>query len=199
MRYFVVAVALSACFLGSSPGVSAQDRNQPPAGQRKSEHKTKVDLRYDRKKDVTTVRLDELKLWENPTGFEQVVITFSFDYPKRVIAIPKTVLFIVRTAVEEGPLFDYQRDLVVTADGSRLNLGEMNGGDKRNRSLTPQRSEIYFERLTLAIPYEDFATIARARSVTVQLGERSYNLSDKQLQSLSDFLEMMQAEGREFR
>ena len=199
MRYFVVAIALSASFLDPSLGVSAQDRNRPPAGQRKSEHKTKVDLKYDHKKDVTTVWLDELKLWENPTGFEQVDITFSFDYPKRVIATPKTVLVTVRTAMQGGPLFDYQRDLVVTADGSRLSLGEMEGGDRRSRSLTPQRSEIYFEKLALAIPYEDFAAIARAKSVTVQIGERSYNLSDKQLQSLNDFLELMEAEGREFR
>ena len=199
MRYFVITVTLSAFFLGSSLSVSAQDTNQPTTGQRKPKHKTKVDLRYDSKKDITTVRLDYMKLWENPIRFEQVDISFSFDYPKRTIVTPKTVLVIVHSAMQGGPLFDYKRDLVVIADGSRLSLGEMEGGDKRGGSLTPRKGEMSFERLKLAIPYEDFAVIAKAKNVTVQIGERAYNLSDKQMQSLSDFLELMQAEGQEFK
>lgn len=199
MNYFIIIITLVASFIVSTLSVFPQGTNQPTAGQRKSKHKTKVDLRYDRKKEITTVWLDYMKLWENPTGFEQVDISFSFDYPKRTIVTPKTVLITIHAATEGGPRFEYQRDLMVVADGSKLSLGEMDGGDKRGGSLTPRSGGVYFERLKLAISFEDFAVVARAGNVTVQIGERAYKLSDKQLQALSDFLELMQAEGREFR
>ena len=199
MRYFIITITLNALFLSSPGWVTPQDTNRPADGRRKPTHKTKVDLRYDKKKELTTVWLDYMKLWENPTAFEQVDISFSFDYPMRTIVTPKTVLVTVHSAVQGGPLFDRQRDLVVVADGSRLSLGEMDNGDKSGGSLTPRGRAITFERLRLAIPYEDFAVIARARNVTVRIGERAYKLSDKHLQSLSDFLELMQAEGQEFK
>ncbi len=198
MRYFLITITLSAIFLSYPSGVFPQDTNQPPANQRKAKHKTKVDLRYDKKKDTTTIWLEYMTLWKNPIGFEQVDISFSFDYLKRTIVTPKSVVITIHSATNGGLLFENKCDLIVIADGSSFNFGNMKGGCNQNRSLTPKRGT-FFERLSVSIPYEDFSRIAKSQKVNIQVGERTYNLSEKQILSLSDFLELMRQEGQEFK
>ena len=80
--------------------------------------------------------------------FERVDISFSFNYSGRTIVTPKSVLVIIHSSTQSGPLFYYKRDLVVSADGSRLSLGKMLGGDKRRQLfLVLRKIKIrYFER-----------------------------------------------------
>ena len=198
MKYVVVTITFAAIILSYPSGVFSQGANQPSANQRKSEGKTKVDLRYDKKKDTTTVWLEYMPLWKNPLGFEQVDISFSFDYPKRAIVTPTSVSVTVHSATKGWPLFENKCDLIVMADGSSFSYGDMKGGCNQNRNLTSGR-DTSLERLSAAIPYEDFSRIAKAKEVKVQIGGRAYDLSEKHLQSLNDFVELMRQEGQEFK
>lgn len=198
MRYFVSALALSAVFLFYPLEAFPQDNNQPAVTASKSRRKTKVDVKYDKKKELTTVWLRDLILSKNPQGFEQINMSVSFSYPQHTIVKPKTVLIVIYSASMNGTLFDYYRDLAAIADGFRLKMGKMEYSSGQSE-LTPLRATLSSEFLRLAIPYDDFSRIAKAKVAMVQIGERKYNLSDKQLQSLNDFLELMQQEGQEFK
>jgi hypothetical protein len=57
----------------------------------------------------------------------------------------------------------------------------------------------YFERVSRSIPYEDFSHIAKAKRVKIKASDSSYNLSEKQILSLSELLELMQQAGQEFK
>jgi hypothetical protein len=198
MRYIIITLTLAAIVLSHAAIVLSQNTDQPTNNQRKSKRKTKVEVRYDKATDTTKVWLEYMTLWENPVGFERVDMSVSFEYPKRIIATPKSVVITIHSATKGGQLFEDTCDLVVIADGSSLNFGNMQGGCRPNRSLTPGQ-DTFFERLSLSIPYEDFSRMAKAGKVKLQVGGRAYNLSEKQLQSLSDFLELMQQEGQEFK
>jgi hypothetical protein len=195
---YVVVITFAAMILSHPSGVFPQGANQPSANLRKSERKTKVDLRYDKKKDITTVWLEYMPLWKNPLGFEQVDISFSFDYPKRTIVTPASVSVSVHSATKGGPLFGNKCDLIVMADGSSYSFGDMKGGCNQNRNLTSSR-DTSLERLSAAIPFEDFSRIAKAKRVKIHIGGRTYDLSEKHLQSLYDFIELMRQEGQEFK
>lgn len=123
-------------------------------------------------------------------------MSVAFEYPKRTIVTPKSVLIVIHSASNWQSLFDYDRDLVVTVDGSRLPLGKMEGNP--NPSLSKKSSK-FFELLRQSIPYEDYARIAKAKKAKLQVGKQTFDLTEKQLLSLSDFLELMEQEGQEFR
>ncbi len=158
--------------------------------------KTKVDVKYDKRKELSTVWLEELVLWKNPVGFQQVTMAASFNYPKRVIVTPKTVSLRFRSATEDRSPFVGDK-LVAVVDGVRLELGKFEDFD--NRSLTTTPGNFLFDRVSNSISYEDFVKLAQARSLTMIVASRDYKLSTEQIQMLRDFLELMQAQGQEFK
>jgi hypothetical protein len=179
-----------------APTLCSQPGTFSPASQRSPtvpKRKTKVDVRYDKKKALTTVRLEELILWKNPIHFEQIGMIVEFDYPQRIIVTPKTVSIVFHSATRDGRPFPTD-SLVALLDGIRLDLGEMEGGDG---NLGPGRS--FLERRRISISYQDFSRITQAKKVVMLVGDRKYDLSDEQVQSLRDFLEFMQQEGQEFK
>jgi hypothetical protein len=198
VKYVVVTIAFAVIILSYPSGVFPQGANQQSANLRKSERKTKVDLRYDKKKDITTVWLEYMPLWKNPLGFEQVDISFSFDYPKRTIVTPTSVSVIVHSATKGWPLFENKCDLIMMADGSSFSFGDMKGGCNHNRNRASGR-DTFLERLSAAIPFDDLSRIAKAKEVKIQIGGRTYDLSEKHVQSLNDFVELMRQEGQEFK
>jgi hypothetical protein len=198
MRHFIIEATLSVIFLSYAPFTLAQQVSQASASQRDSKHTTKVDVKYDKKKDLTTVWLKDLTLWKNPITFEQINMSVSFDYPKHIIVLPNSVLITIYSASKWGTLFENESDLIVIADNIRLSLGKMGREGEPNSALSSSAT-VFYERLKLAIPYENFSRIAKANKVEVRIGGRPYNLTDKQLQSLNDLLELMQQEGHEFK
>lgn len=158
--------------------------------------KTKIDVKYDKKKDVSTVRLEELVLWKSPVGFQQVTMSVSFDYPKRVIVTPKTVSLRFRAVTDDRSPFLGEK-LEAMVDGVRAELGKFKDFD--SRSLTPTRGQFLFDKVDNSISYADFVKLAQARSLTMIVASKDYKLSVEQMQMLRDFLEVMQAEGHELK
>ena len=178
-----------------APILFSATRALTPLAQRQntSTPKTKVDIRYDKKKDMTTAELEELILWKNPSRFEKVSMFVGFEYPKRIIATPKFVSLVFESATRDWDPFPVD-DVVATSDGARFELGKM----------APRKGSLYragdvIERRRITISYLDFSRIAKAKKAAILIGDRKYDLTERHLQLLTDFLELMQQEGKEFK
>jgi len=161
--------------------------------QKTSTRKTKVDVRYNKKTDTSTIQLEELVIWKNPIRFEQIGITFGFDYPKRTIVTPKIVSLRFMTATKDWDPFPVD-DVDVMLDGARFSLGKM----EPRRGSRPRGGDI-MESRRISISYQDFSRMAKSHRVAILIGDQKYDLTDGHLQLLRDFLELMQQEGQEFK
>jgi hypothetical protein len=195
MRYFLVTLALFTIILGSPSKNFSQSLNQSTVGHNKTERKTKVNVNYDKKKDLTTVRLESMILWENPVEFEQVSLGVLFEYPKHIIITPKSVSLVFFSTAQYMTTF-HSGELGAVIDGVPLNLGtlELPG----NRDLRSPKAALS-ERLRLSIPYQYFMRIAQGKTIRLDVGGNKYDLSESQIQSLNNFLQLMQQEGVEFK
>ena len=183
MKTLIIAFALTV-----NPFVSPLITFSPPVLQQSAarpKRKTKIDVRYDRQKNITTIQLEELVLWQNPVQFEQIGLVVGFEYPNRIIVTPKSVSVVFRSTTRDWTPFPHNNTLAALLDGVRQDLGKMEGVD--------------FEHRRISISYQDFARIANATKVAWLFGDRKYELTDKQIKSLGDFLELMQREGQEFK
>jgi len=194
MRDSIIIIVLSTIAL-SSPLTHFSEISTPAAGQSKTARKTKVDVKYDKKRDLTTVRLEDLILWKNPAFFEQVTMAIAFDYPKRTIATPKSVSVVFYSATKDRTAFRNE-DFVATLDGVRLDLGKMERRGNRNLNSP---GGFFFDTVRTSIPYQEFLRIAQAKKLRLEVGGDTYDLSAEQLQSLANFLQLMQQEGQEFK
>lgn len=195
MRFFLVALALFTIILGSPSKNFSQSLNQPTARRSKAEHKTNVGVKYDKKKDTTTVSLQDLILWTNPFGFEWVSLTVRFEYSKRAVVTPKAVSLIFISIARNMTAFRGE-ELGAVVDGVRLDLGKLKLPSDRNLSLSNGLST---EVRGTPIPYQDFLRIAQAKKVRLEVGGNKYDLSESQIQSLNNFLQLMQQEGVELK
>ena len=184
MKTLIIAFALavnpfvSPLIMFSPPHVLQQSAASP-------KRKIKVDVRYDRQKNITTVKLEKLVLWQNPVNFEEIGLVVGFEYPNRIIVTPESVSVVFYTATRDWTPFPRNNKLAALLDGVRQDLGKV--------------EEVDFERRRISISYQDFARIANATKVACLFGDRKYELTEKQIKSLRDFLELMQQEGQEFK
>jgi hypothetical protein len=183
----IILSATAASFMETSVfACSIQPQNNPT-------RKTKVDVRYDKKGDKSTALLEDVILWKNPDRFEQLAMIVGFDYPKHIISTPKVVSLIFIAATRGWDPFPTD-DIGTTVDGVRFEVGKL---EPVNRSLNRPADAI--DRRHASISYQDFSRLAKAKRASVSIGDRTYDLSDRQLQMLNDFLQLMQQEGQEFK
>lgn len=176
------AIILLGLLLTTTVVSAPQSTNTPNA--RRS--KTKVDVKYDKASDTTTVRLAAMTVihTDGESERQDLELSVSFSYPKQTIATPQTVKIILYSLFAGGGGFEDDRRLIVTVDGARSDLGEMKLG--RSDNFSPQHDRIPWigQDLNLSISYAEFLRISKAANVHVAVGENRFKLSDKQLQSL---------------
>jgi hypothetical protein len=125
MRTLCIASTLVAIHLIAPLGVFTQVSNQSATATR-SGRKTKVDVHYDKKKDISTARLEDIILWQNPVVFEQIAMVVAFDYPKRTIVTPNSVSLLFFSVTKDRTLL-HTDSLAAEVDKVRLDLGKLEG------------------------------------------------------------------------
>jgi hypothetical protein len=196
MKSLLITFALALVIPTSPAKLFAQLPSQLVSPRSNARRKTKVDVKYDKKTDLSTARLERIVLWEHPIGFEQISMTVSFDYPKRTIVTPKSVS-LAFSSVTKGRRGFVNEDCLATVDGSKVDLGPLERRGNRDLMVVPGGS--YFDRVQVTIPFADFARLAHAKKTTLAVGGNSCDLKDDQIQMLADFLQLMQQEGLEFK
>ena len=185
MSLFCVAACLSSVVM-----CARQGSKQPP------QTKTKVDLKYDKAKNLSSVTLP-LSIWEGISKTDSLDLDVTFAYPGHVIVTPSMVRF--RFFVSDDPAFGINDEaLVFHVDGARLDLGNMKEVHHSNRT-EGEYIKSTFQVFELSVPYDKLTQIVKGKLVKIELGGRKYDLSSKNLKALSDFAELMKQNGQEFK
>ena len=165
----------------------------PPKG--KYKHDKKIESSYDKFKDQTTVSVKYLSPLPalSPVRLD---IVAAFLYPGKTVTKPSIVALWFQSSSKNWQ-FLQQRQLLVIADGERIDLGEAERVDSKVNSSRAGRyssgvsvSELVGKMVSL----ETFLKIAKAKSVEMRLGSVEFKLADDHLEALRDFASRMSSE-----
>lgn len=158
----------------------------------------KVDVKYDKKKDVTRLHLEPLTIWEGGFGVpgDKMHMHVAFEYPKRRIVKPQEVLveFVGGSGGDWQPFPN--ANFAARVDGVRIELGAFEGGPGALMRTVPLGGVVYESR-GHKVSFENFGKIATANKLTLVIGDHDYVISKEHLQALNDFYQLMQQEGRQ--
>jgi len=187
--YVFVFSLIVSCF-GS---INAQVAEQKPPAKRKFKYNGKIEETYEASKDLTTVffKILPIKALEDPKGMNEIQFSderleFStyFTYKGKTLITPRWVNigFISQT---ENPRKYVDYNLIIKADDQVMTLGKMKVLAKTTYS-NPGRESSVREIFELAIPYDQFLSIANAKKVKVRFGSTDFNLEKNHLEAIRD-------------
>ncbi len=192
MRKTILLIAV--VFLTVSSFVHAQVTTQTAPAKRKFKYPEKVESKYDKAKDETSVFFNLIRIkgaenldWQgtNVVTDERVDFSMYFTYPGQSLRTPKWVgIGIASAAYEPKQYGDY--NLTIIADNERLNIGGMIVHNRGRTRYDARRPPVEFQMFEAAIPYEQFLQIANARKVKLQIGYREIPLDNENLEAIRD-------------
>jgi hypothetical protein len=146
---------------------------------------------YDRFKDLTTVVMDKMLVLGRDKlnfpsarhGIAEIGLIGGFSFQGTQWQRPSEVILQFEALQAYWHFLDYkQRTLILLVDGERLNLGTP-GYEQFNVQYIGN-----LEKLFVRLSYEDFARIAGAKRVEVQLGDIEFSLEDRHLEGLRNLI-----------
>jgi len=162
---------------GLIPVVSAQPQKPADECQDIQKH---IKKEQDRFKAATTIRLDEMLLSERPGEKLTLQIEVSFSSEKETR--PKDVKLIFKSQAPRLRLYQGQ-EAIFLADANRI----------RSITATDDMADQFgmstrFEKKNVVVAYADFAKIANAESVEMQLGAVEVKFDTKVMRALRNFV-----------
>jgi hypothetical protein len=186
------ASLISIMFLLAATSILAQSS----APKRKFKHRGKIETKYDRFRNQTTVRLEPYYVQGTAPKLDPLAgieISAGFVYEGQTLTKhPDEVLFGIVSTSADGFRYDQDRGLIALVDGERVDLGQMDRVDasyKKKGIVIPDR--YYVEVLAISMKYDVFLKIANAKVVEMQAGRREFKLRDEHLEALRDLASRM--------
>jgi hypothetical protein len=138
---------------------------------------------YDPQKNLTTVRSQSIQLASDKDRYHSLEFTLSCEYPGRARVVPQSISFDLVSVIKERRL---NTDLYVVflVDGREIHFSS-------NRSAVPNPvpgRRWVGERLAFLIPYEDFAKLVNAKTLSIKMGSTSFELNDQARDSMRTFI-----------
>lgn len=140
----------------------------------------KVDVEYDRFKDVTVVSVAPVFVINpNPTGLQFGLMS---GYKGSTPITPKTVIGVFMSASpSEYEKYKISRGVIFLADGERLNSGTAT-------HALDYRNGFYIEAMLVDIPFEVLQKINGAKNVEVQIGSTEFVVSPVLQDAMREFV-----------
>lgn len=154
---------------------------------RKFNHKVKIETSYDKFKDISSVETDYMKVFRGRQHY--VSLAAGFRYTGFSLTTPRYVILFIGSESKEWKYLN-PPDMLVIADGQRLNLGTMKRVDSDIRTFRGAGTAL-FEYLSLAIPYESYLQVVNSRTVEMQIGEAEFALKEEHHEALRDLASRM--------
>jgi len=160
-----------------------------PAAAKPINHGGKIESKYDGFNYETVVRLQKMKVTcdgvrDNFVKDACVSIEVSLHCPgvqlNYVRNVTLQIMFENKDWVHSHPL--NQRDLQIVIDTETLKLGRM----QLANTAVPGKWDTKLEVLEAAIPYSVFKKIAQSQAVSMQVGQTSFDLREKNRLALRD-------------
>ena len=156
-------------------------RSQKPADECQDVQKH-IKKEQERFKGTTAVRLDEMVLSEKVLQGEKLTLQIEITSSSEKESKPKNVKLILKSQAPRLRLYQGE-EAIFLADGNRI----------RSITATNDVADQYgmstrFEKKNVIVTYEDFAKIANAESVEMQLGAVEIKFDKKVLKALKAFV-----------
>lgn len=132
---------------------SAQDTTSDS----KPKHDGKIDVTFDKEKNETTVKLNEMPILENERESLSMVVVGSFSGQKP--STPQSEILFVLNAVSKQRRYQVEPQLVVTADGEVIRTRQMKNYGSRNKDNK------VVEPLLTMMPFDVVTRMAKAKKV----------------------------------
>ncbi|MCI0663785.1 MAG: hypothetical protein L0220_22215 [Acidobacteria bacterium] len=148
-------------------------------------------IEYDKFKDTTFVRVKPMSIgsftFQAITGGLEISAMFSSKGQK--ITKPETIaLKIISVSNAFKHVDERARKLIVLVDGQQFDLGAMQMENMGRGASFSRYSGDLVEEMSVSVSQEDFAKIANAKKVEMQLGSKDFSLKDKHLDALRELL-----------
>lgn len=187
MRRVLIAIALIA-----TPLLALAQTPAPAA-----KPKLKVNVRYDKEKDVTKLELEPLSIWNGASGkglADGMMMSVSFVFPQHTIVKPEQVWFLFVAGSDQSSEPFKTEKIAALVDGVRIDLGTFKAG-RGNVIRTAADKGQEYEGRAHSVSYENFAKLASAKKLTLLISDLKCEISEEHLQALRDFHNLMQREG----
>jgi hypothetical protein len=189
LRVFCVLVALGISVV-SSLGQETPKPDPAPAKSNKN-----ISAKYDKGKDLTTVKLKEMTLSTLQDARKQVVdipthemyMSGEFSYSGTAVKEQVETLKLTFREVSRAYFFLKGQQIVVALDPDDTERGRAIDLGFTNYKSDVQFNSAYQEFMTLVLPFTALDKITKAKAVTLYVGQIPYRLTDKQIQNLRDF------------
>ena len=145
-------------------------------------HNADIQTKYDKTRDMTTVGFYNLPLLKAEDHALMLVALFSYSGQ---IPQPPSEVSLGLVSASKDELYRYDRKLMVLADGTRFDLGEM--------ILISQENKVNYIRQSFVImlPVRNFMKIAMSRSIEGQLGSTKFVFEENHREALLDLISRM--------
>ncbi|MDT5124172.1 MAG: hypothetical protein QOC96_3654 [Acidobacteriota bacterium] len=137
---------------------------------------------YDRFKNITTIRLDEMLLSEKLLSNEKLSFHIEVSYEGEKARQPEEVKLVFSSQSPRMRLHQSE-EAIFLADNERVRSISAVDGLADYYSMTTQ-----FEKKDVVVKYEDFVKMAHAQTVEMQLGPVETKFDKKVLKALHDFV-----------
>ena len=153
---------------------------QEKALESKQKHDGKIDVTFDKEKNETTVKLNELPIFENGSETLSMIIVGSFPGQKPTSS-QSEILFMLNAASKQSR-YQVEPQLVVIADGEVIRTRLMKNYGSRNNGT------MVVEPLLTMTPFDVVTKMTKAKRVTFKINSAEYPLTDNTLEALIDFV-----------
>ena len=182
---FVTVIVFSVAAVWSTKAL-AQDGDKKPG--------SKLSVKYDKKTDLTTVKLKAFRISplilekeaNNNTPLHQTDVEISYTYAGRQASKPvESVTF--RFKVTSGNyIFLRSQTAMAVLDNTGGQGRAFALGESDYKSFPPITNSIYEEALVVNAPADALVKMAKAKSLQLYLGPVSYTVPEKQLEGIKE-------------
>lgn len=162
-------------------------RQRHPRDKAREKTRGRVKVEYDRFRDVTVVSTSDMEPAQaRASGSLALTVSFAYKGITKTQASLGTLFFHAMSSSQTGWRFLRDRELIVLADGERMNFGQ---GDHEGRIY---RSMVA-ETITFSASVEQLERIGKSQTVQLQLGPEEYALRPGQIDTIADMAALMKA------
>lgn len=186
----VACALIVACVILGTPAIFGQD-----------DKKSSVNVKYDKKKDLTTVRLKPFRITNlilekeamKSVPLHQTDLEISYEFAGQQASKVDSVTFRF-SVTASNYIFLRSQTAMAVLDNEQEGKGRAFAiGESDYKSFPPEFNTVFKETMVVAAPAEALARMAKANSLQIYLGPVGYAISEKQLGAIKELAAMLPA------
>jgi len=199
MKLFASVFLTLTVFFACVSLTPAQEKKQK-SDESKSKASSKVSIKYDKKKDLTTVRnktftitrLGQEKTVANNIPLHQMDMEIWYSYEGQQPTKPVEDVNLIFRSVAGNNIFMRGQEIIVALDREVQGKDRALGlGMTDYKSSPPKFNSIYEEVMTVKIPADGLKKMAEAGSVEIYVGPVAYLLTKEQHDVIREMSELL--------